>query len=837
MSNLDRTKVQPDDELTELRQRVAELEALKLKYKHTETELVQRNQQLLTVQAAVAAISSSLDLGAVLETVSREMIDLLDVTGCVIYGWDAAANTITIIFEVGPEEWEQDAYIGNVYPLADFPLTKQILVEREARHLTIDQPHLDPAECIYMQKFDLKTLLMLPMIFHEQVIGLLEIVDERAIRTFAEQEITLAQLLANQAASAIENAKLYAAEQKARRIAETLQAANQALTQSLDLVTILETILTYMGQLVPYDTGNVMLVEADNQIVIQAIRGYENWTDPEQFRQITFDARTTPSIYTILATRRSFVIPDAHTFPGWQMRPGSEYIRNWMGVPLVAGEQIIGLYSMDKAQPHFFTAEHLQLAEALAPQAAIAIQHAQLFADAQRRLRELTLLVDASSAVSVAMDVETVLQIIAQRVTTAMATQECSISIWDKEQDTVVTLLDYSDIEWADLPGRSYPLCDYPLTRQVLTQNQPLLIHHSNPTVDPAEKALLEEWEVNSLLMIPLVVRDQVIGLLELMSVAERTYTPIEIGLCQTLANQMAASLENARLLEQVQRYANELEQRVAERTAELTKTNTELHIEIVERQQAEEKLIIARDQALAASRFKTELVAKVSHELRTPLSAIMGLTELLRMGVYGPVTEKQEETTTKILESSFFLTDLVDRLLSHAKLDAGRFALKQETFAPADVVEKVQSKMSVLAENKELKFVAVVDSDVPKTVIGDPHQIQQILVNLVSNAIKFTKHGTVAIRCSCPDPDHWALHVMDTGPGIPAEAHKYIFEPFRQVDGSITREHGGTGLGLSIVQQLTILMGGNIRLESHVGRGSTFTVVLPFTLKPGDIQ
>ena len=830
VSERDSTKEQLIDELVKLRRRVAELEALEFEHKHTEAELVQRNQQLLTVQAAVAAISSSLELEAVLGTVAGEMIKLLKVTGCVIYEWNSVVNTITIIFEVGPPAWEHDSHMSCTFPLADFPLTKQVLVERTPQQMAINQPDIEPSELAYMQECHFKTLLMLPMIFQERVIGLLEIVDEQTSRAFKDQEITLAQLLANQAASAIENAQFYAAEKKARQVAEILQAANQALAQSLDLITVLETLLDYVSRLVPYDTANVMLVEADSQIVIHAIRGYEHWTDPEQFRRITFDARSTPSIQTVLTSRQSYLIPDTYAYPGWQPRPGSEYIRNWLGVPLIVSDQVIGLYSMDKARPGYFTNEHVEMAEALAPQAAIAIQNAQLFAEAQRRLHELTLLVDSSIAVSVALDVETVLQIIARQVATVMQVEECAISLWDKEHDAVVTLLDYAMEGWAEARGTAYSLSDYDLTRQVLTQNQPLHIQLNDPTSDPIEQALLEKWELSSLLMVPLVVRDQVIGLLELMSVTERIFSHTEIGLCQTLANQMAAALENARLLEQVQGYATELERRVAERTAELTRINAELQTEIIERQQAEEKLTIARDQALAASRFKTELMGKVSHELRTPLTAILGVAELLEMGIYGPITPKQKRAATKILDNTFYLTDLVNELLDQAKLDAGRFLLKQDTFTPATILEKVRSKMSVLAQNKGLELVTTIDDCLPATVSGDPAQIQQILVNLASNAIKFTKHGSVTIRVYCPDPAHWALQVADTGPGIPPEAQSYIFEPFRQVDGSITREHGGAGLGLSIVKQLTELMSGQIIIDSKVGQGSTFTIMLPLT-------
>jgi signal transduction histidine kinase len=118
--------------------------------------------------------------------------------------------------------------------------------------------------------------------------------------------------------------------------------------------------------------------------------------------------------------------------------------------------------------------------------------------------------------------------------------------------------------------------------------------------------------------------------------------------------------------------------------------------------------------------------------------------------------------------------------------------------------------------------------SEVPVILSGDEGRLQQILVNLVSNAIKFTQAGAVQVHIYCPDAAHWAMQVTDTGPGIPGEAHEYIFEPFRQVDGSVTRHYIGTGLGLSIVKQLTTLMAGRITLESQVGQGSTFTVLLP---------
>ncbi len=264
------------------------------------------------------------------------------------------------------------------------------------------------------------------------------------------------------------------------------------------------------------------------------------------------------------------------------------------------------------------------------------------------------------------------------------------------------------------------------------------------------------------------------------------------------------------------------------ERAAELSAANEKLLKEIIEHEQTEKALALARDQALEASRLKTELLAKVSHELRTPLSAILGFAEMLDVGMYGALSAEQRRLIAEIIDSTHYLTQLVNELLDQAQLDAGKLKLNIRTFALADLVDGTLSKMNVLAKTKGLTLTTDIAAEVPGVLSGDPARLQQILVNLVSNAIKFTQTGGVQVRLYRPDPAHWAMQVSDTGPGIPVEAQSYIFEPFRQVDGSITRVHAGAGLGLSIVKQLTILMGGQITLESEVGQGSTFTVQLP---------
>lgn len=230
--------------------------------------------------------------------------------------------------------------------------------------------------------------------------------------------------------------------------------------------------------------------------------------------------------------------------------------------------------------------------------------------------------------------------------------------------------------------------------------------------------------------------------------------------------------------------------------------------------------------------RMKSAFVSMASHELRTPLNAILGYADMLKEAVFGSLNNEQLDTTDRITANAQRMLSLVNNLLDQAQMEAGKLSLNTTEFSPTQLLHEVESMMSVLARNKGLLLDGVVSANVPALVTGDPHRIHQIIVNLVGNAIKFTERGMIRVRVYCPnEAERWALEVSDTGPGIPEEAQSYIFDAFRQVDDSITREHAGSGLGLSIVKQLTELMGGEIKLVSEVGRGSTFTVTLPLAL------
>lgn len=250
--------------------------------------------------------------------------------------------------------------------------------------------------------------------------------------------------------------------------------------------------------------------------------------------------------------------------------------------------------------------------------------------------------------------------------------------------------------------------------------------------------------------------------------------------------------------------------------------------LDITSRKEMEAQLREAKETAEAASAFKSQLLSRVSHELRTPLGGILGYAELMQAGAFGALTEPQREAAANILESTDYLNQMVNDLLDEAEISARSIKLDNDWFSPDKLLEKTSAALSAQAKKKGLAFTVERSPRLPEKLFGDSRRLQQIILNLAGNAIKFTERGEVRVRLDCPAPAQWSIVVSDTGAGIPKEAQGYIFEPFRQVNNRITRENRGTGLGLSITKQLVELMGGQMTLESQVEKGSAFTVTLP---------
>ena len=287
-------------------------------------------------------------------------------------------------------------------------------------------------------------------------------------------------------------------------------------------------------------------------------------------------------------------------------------------------------------------------------------------------------------------------------------------------------------------------------------------------------------------------------------------HLPLQAGFAITAAGVllMAAFVAwfSRQLVLPIQRAWSELEARVQERTAELA---------------------AARDQAFAANRAKTAFLANVSHELRTPMTAILGYGELLGDGANGRC-ELSAEACDAIRRNAEHMVTIVNDLLDMAKLEAGKLAIETLPCAPLPLVDEVLALLRRKAELRSVRLARALVAPVPALIHTDPLRMRQVLVNLVDNAIKFSRDATVTVEVGCDDAaavPQLVLTIVDQGVGMAPEVVQRLFQPFEQADVSTTRRFGGTGLGLAICRQLVHLLGGSVAVDSAVGQGSRFRV------------
>jgi signal transduction histidine kinase len=322
-------------------------------------------------------------------------------------------------------------------------------------------------------------------------------------------------------------------------------------------------------------------------------------------------------------------------------------------------------------------------------------------------------------------------------------------------------------------------------------QTQPLPIKQGDPTISESDTKFVAK--------VPVAVEDSELGYFQLLArghpFSDETY-----AFAKQLAAWVSVAVTNARLFNSVERQRLQLED-----------TNKKI---------------------MEANQLKSEFLANVSHELRTPLNAIIGFSDMLLMGINGKLGEKQAHYVTRVRDNGDRLLTLVNDILDLARIEAGRVEIQQDVFAVRAVIDHLSGQADVFAKRRGLDYITDIADDLPKKLLGDSQRLIQVVSNLLSNAFKFTEDGSVTLKVNTDAAkENWIIQVIDTGIGIPPHAVDYIFEEFRQVDGSSKRAYTGTGLGLAITKNLVRLMGGTIDVETSVGDVSTFTVTLPLIL------
>ena len=606
--------------------------------------------------------------------------------------------------------------------------------------------------------------------------------------------MALVDAVTSQVALAVENARLFEQTQAALGETEALYRASHRITTSPDLPILYQILVDEMASRLAADQCQLTIFDHETGYS-ETVAEYRPTPDTEK---TPGPLATCPAYVALRDTREPLAIEDAKSHPAFAHCTDAlarSDTRSMLLVPILVRYELIGSLEIHSiGRQRAFTKAELEFCQTLAGQTAIAIENTRAFTEIQRRADEMGMLFDVSqSLVGAPLESEEIATIICRQFLEAIGVPECSISLLDSERGVLRVLVDLyieegKEAVREDAIGHTDELSSYPATARVLRTLRPLVVQASDPNADPAELAYMWDNDVMTLAIIPLAVKGKAIGVIELeTSDQEHYYTAEELNLAMTLANQAAVALENARLYEE--------QRHTTERLREMDK-------------------------------LKTQFLANMSHELRTPLNSIIGFSRVILKGIDGPLTEMQQTDLTAIYHSGQHLLGLINDILDLSKIEAGKMDLNLDEVDLKPIIRGVMSSAVGLVKDKQVELEQRVPDELPN-VWADATRLRQVLLNLVSNATKFTDKGKITLAAGYDD-ECVTIRVTDSGVGIPAEKLESIFEEFTQVDGTTTRSAGGTGLGLPISRYFVGMHGGEITVESEMGVGSTFTVTLP---------
>jgi signal transduction histidine kinase/DNA-binding response OmpR family regulator len=497
----------------------------------------------------------------------------------------------------------------------------------------------------------------------------------------------------------------------------------------------------------------------------------------------------------VITTRRVLVINENAEEEARRLgaRVIGSFPRSVLIAPLLLGDEVVGVISIqDVEHEHAYKEAHIRQLTTLAAYLAVKIRNAQLLEEAQRRADELGFLFDVTRAAVASSDLREALTSVGEIFLREIGGAEAAVIYLEADQDTY-------QAQAAVGYGRDL------LARQVSAVRGEGLIGMAadQRTALIVEDTQTEAYHYNgssrtrSALVVPLAAGDVLLGMLTVESSRPRAFGSDDLRLLEGAAGTLAAVVQNARLLEQITQ---------------------------------------ANEQLRELDKLKSQFLANMSHELRTPLNSIIGFSRVILKGIDGPLTDLQVQDLNTIYSSGQHLLGLINNILDLSKIEAGKMEIQPDYINLYDTLETVIAAGRGLLKDRPIEFIEEIPANLPR-VYADPVRVRQVLLNLISNAAKFTHEGHIILRAaahpynpSSGEPSHVQIDVIDTGIGISQEDMGRLFEPFSQVDGSTTRQAGGTGLGLTISKEFVEMHGGRIWVQSEPGHGSTFSFTIPLT-------
>ena len=773
------------------------------------TELQAKNADLteaLDQQTATAEIlrvisSSPTDVLPVFDTIARNARRLCEAGSAQVITYDGELMHLQSLDNTSAETGDA---LRRVFPMAPSPQSAagRAILTGQLVHIPDVREDRDYAIGAVVAT-GLRSVLSVPMLRDGSPIGTVNVHMWGTPRPFSDKQMTLLQTFADQAVIAIENVRLF----------KELEARNHDLTEALeqqtatseilrvisrsqtDVQPVFDTIARNARRLCNGDSASVLRL--DGQLIhLEAVdnasaEGAEALRSayPSPVSQGSASGRA-------ILSGRAIDIPDVLEDVDYELTGlRGAGLRSVLSVPMMRLGIAIGAITVHTwATPRPFSSQQIELLKTFADQAVIAIENVRLFTELQARTHELTRSVDqltalgeVGQAVSSTLDLDAVLSTIVTRATQLAGTDGGAIYEYDETAEAFLLRAEKGmDEELVRARREARILKGEGAVGQLAETHEPIQI--ADITAEGAYhgrlKDVLMRAGIRSLLAIPLLRENRIIGGLVVNRKTPGAFSPEVVDLLKTFATQSALAIQNARLFRELE----------------------------------------------AVSRHKSEFLANMSHELRTPLNAIIGYSEMLEEEAQDLGQEAFIPDLAKINTAGKHLLELINSVLDLSKIEAGKMELYLETFAVAGTVRDIAAVIQPLAEKNRNRLAVRCAADAGN-MQADLTKVRQALFNLLSNACKFTEEGVIGLTVSREARDgaeRLVFAVSDTGIGMTPEQMDRLFQEFSQADASVTRRYGGTGLGLALSRRLARMMGGDITVESEAGRGSTFTMWVP---------
>lgn len=775
-------------------------------------ETEQRNAELAVINSVQDGLVAQMDMQGIYDLVGEKMRNIFNAQVIDIVTYDKVKNVIEdrYSFEKGDR-----TLLGPREPKG---FRKHVI---DSSQMLVINKDMEKVRSAYDNTVVVgeaaKSLVLVPMISAGEVTGVISLQNLDQENAFSDSDISLLNTLVNSMSVALKSARLF--DETVRLLKETemrqeelatINSVQEGLVKEFKTSAIYELVGEKLCNL--FDTESVIIRTFDHQT------GQETWqySIEKGERQYTAPRPFNWANKRLIETHQPIFINEnyletAKKYGGSGVSMGKPP-KSAVFVPMIVGDVVRGSVSLQNIdKENAFSEADLRLLTTITNSMGVALENARLFDETSRlldetkqRAAELSTVNNISKALASQLDADYLIKMVGDQLKDLFKANIVYLSILNKKTKTIHFPYQYGDVMAPIKLGEG-------LTSKIMNSGQPLLINKDADTKTHELGVKRIGTPSASYLGVPIPVGDEIIGVLSVQSTEqENRFNENDLRLLSTIASSVGVALNNANLFEEVK--LAKMEAEAASRVAE------------------------------KANEAKSAFLSTVSHELRTPLTSVLGFAKIIKKRleekIFPIVEEKADTKTTKVINQiaenlhvviseGERLTTLINDVLDLAKIEAGKMEWNQENVSMPEVAERAIAATTALFEQKQLKLIKKIDPNIPD-ITGDRDKLIQVIINLISNSVKFTDHGSITCKVSKQE-NEILVSITDTGIGIAKDDYGAVFEQFKQVGGdTLTDKPKGTGLGLPICKEIVEHHGGRIWVESEVGKGSTFSFTLP---------